>query len=615
MTEQVETGVSTEDQAAEKPSRLRRAFGQLRIKLTLPYAFLALAVAFSATFLVTRLLVGVLENRFETALIDAGHKAADTVVRIEQEQLAGLRSIAYTDGFGRTVAERDADTASRLATPHVLNAGLDCVEVLDIDASPLLAMHHVPGGGVADYTSAPGSSYADWDIVQRVLNGVVDEAGDKYADLIETEWGTVFYTAGPVRDGEETVGALVVGTYLDHLAQRLDAAALARVTVYLEGEMLPRATTLAPEEPEALALDEPSYLLVLATQSEQVIRRDVQVAGRGYAEVMGPFEARHGRDLGVLSTAIPLEFVTQAQHPTRQYLLGLFGAATILVLIAGALVASMVVRRVRRLAAATQQVARGDLSTQVEIRGADEVATLASDFNDMVVQLREGRLYRDLLGLTTSPEVADRLRDGVQKGVLKLRAQSVVATVLFIDIRGFTRLSEGRDPEYVLHFLNDYLQGLVRIIREHHGVINKFIGDAALAFFGILPESRSPSESAKDALAAAVGIEEYLVEFNRQRELQGEQTLRVGTGINTGPVVAGTLGSEERLEYTILGDTVNVAQRLSDLSKEHLEYQLFVSADTCYFLDEHVRRKAVDLGPINVKGRSRTVNVYAIPRG
>ena len=600
------------DGAAERGSRLKHAFAQLRVKLTLPYIFLALVVAFAAAYLVTSLLVGVLDDRFQSALLDAGKEAADTVVRIEREQLAVWRLISYTEGFAEQVAEGEGEAAGLFACPLIVNEHLDSMEVLDANGNSLLAMHHLPGGGPTDYDFVPNGDY-EWDMVQRVLAGGVDEYGDKYADLISTDQGWVFYTAGPIKLEGDVVGVLLVGTYLDRLVQRLGTAALARTSVYVAGEP-PVATTLAAEERHVLALDDTVYQTILTGQEDQVLRRDVQVAERDYVEILGAFEARYGRDLGVLSVAMPLSFVTDSRHPTREYLLALFGLATVTVLVVGAVVASRVVQRVRQLAAATRQVAQGDLSTQVELRGYDEVATLASDFNRMVVQLKEGRLYRDLLGLTSSPEVAKRLHDNLKEGRLQLEAQSMTATVLFCDIRDFTSIAENREPQYIIDFFNEYMQGIVTVIRDHDGVVNKFVGDAALAFFGILPETCQSDEGARNAVAAALGMLDYLEEFNRQRQEQGEDPIRIGVGVNTGMVVAGTMGSEERLEYTVLGDTVNVAHRLSDMNKEYAECDVFVSADTYQGLDEELQNRARHMGETKVKGRTASVDVYGMAK-
>ncbi len=597
---------------------LRRAFAQLRVKLTLPYVFLAVVVAFAAALGVTWLLALDLENRFRAKLIENGETVANTVVYIEQDQLSIWRPIAYTTGFAEAVAEGDRDTAGLLASPLAVNEYLDCLDVLDGEGNALLAMHHQPGGKPTDYIFTPGIDYHEWEVVQKVLAGEVDQLGgkisDKYADVIETEWGWVFYTVGPIKLKGEIVGVLLVGTYLDNLVQQLESAAQdARVSIYADTRQ-PAATTLAPDELEKLLLSEDTYQQILTGQDQEVLRRDVTVAGEEYAQIFGAFEVRHGHDLGVFSIALKLSYVTDGRQSVSEYLLILFGSFTAVTLLAGAALTSRVVQRVQQLATATQQVAGGDLTTQVEQRGYDEVATLAGDFNQMVIQLREGRTYRDLLGLTSSPAVAEQLRKSLEQGKLRLEAQSVIATVLFCDIRGFTRLSENKDPEYVIHLLNEYMQGVVKIIRDHDGVVNKFVGDAALAFFGILPETRSSEESARNGVAAALVMLDYLEEFNRQRHEQGEQPLRIGVGVNTGPVVAGTMGSEERLEYTVLGDTVNVSQRLSDLNKEFPECDVFFSAGTYHRLGKDLTDRSVHIGETKVKGRVAPVDVYGLAK-
>lgn len=611
MAESSEQSVERDKREGNSLTWVWQALDQLRIKLTTPYAFLAVAVAFAATYLATSLLVGVLNDRFQNALLDAARQAADTVVRIEREHLAVWRAIAYTEGFAEAVAQENVEAAGALALPLVLNSKLECFDVVVVDGDGLLAMHHIPGGGLMDYDLRPGTKYGDWEIVQKVLRGETDEHGDKYAGLVKTEWGWVFYTAGPIKQGDELVGVLLVGTYLDSLVKRLDAAALARISIFA-GPGAPIVTTLAPEEPEALEIGSEEYRRSLEYQAVEIARREVEVAGRGYAEVIGPFEARYGTDLGVMTVALPLSFITDARQPTRQSLLILFSLATALVLVVGSVVATMIVRRVHRLAAATRRVADGDLDAQVEARGYDELAALSRDFNQMVHQLREGRMYRSLLGLTASPEIAERLREAYECGRVQLEAQSTVATVLFADIRGFTQYAESREPAQVMRFLNEYLQGLVGIIREHDGVINRFFGDAAMAFFGVLPEAQPAAESAENGLTAALAILHYVEEFNLQLQARGDAPLRIGVGVCTGPVVAGTIGSVERLDYTLLGDTVNIAYRLSYLNKEYPQWDLFVSADTYRLLEDGLALRATRLANVYVKGRTTPLDVYAI---
>jgi adenylate cyclase len=271
-----------------------------------------------------------------------------------------------------------------------------------------------------------------------------------------------------------------------------------------------------------------------------------------------------------------------------------------------------VVRRVRKLDRATEQVAGGDLETQVPVKGYDEISSLAEDFNAMVMRLQEGHTYRDLLGLTASPEVVEQLRRALEGGGMHLDPRLTTATVLFCDIRGFTRLSESKEPKDVIGFLNEYVQGIVRIVRDHNGVVNKFVGDAALAFYGLLRDPRTSAENAGEAVTTAWAILEFMAGLNQQRAERGEQALRVGIGIGTSSVVTGVVGSDTRQEYTVLGDAVSVARRLSDLNKEYPQYDAFFCASTYEELEDVLQRKSAHIGETTVKGRAAPVDVYAL---
>lgn len=198
--------------------------------------------------------------------------------------------------------------------------------------------------------------------------------------------------------------------------------------------------------------------------------------------------------------------------------------------------------------------------------GNDEVAVVASAFNYMVSGLQEGVIYRDLLGRTVSPEVREAMRTSFASGDLRLEGQSTVATVLMSDIRGFTALSEKAEPTTILNWLNEYFGELVPVITNHGGVVDKFEGDALLAFFGILPKPLPPEESAFAACQASVEMLAVIERINQRRAKRGEPPLITGIGINTGNLIAGGLGTADRLNYTIIGDTVNTVQRLQSVT-------------------------------------------------
>jgi adenylate cyclase len=179
-------------------------------------------------------------------------------------------------------------------------------------------------------------------------------------------------------------------------------------------------------------------------------------------------------------------------------------------------------------------------------------------------------------------------------------------TVLFSDIRGFTALSEKTTPKELVRILNKYFTAMTNEILKNHGVLDKYIGDAIMAFWGApLPDENQ----ADNAFLAARGMAERLKEVNRELEEKGDPTIAIGIGIYTGPAVVGNMGSEERFDYTAMGDTVNVASRLEGLNKEH---------GTTLIIGESTKEKikaATDakfLGEVQVKGRAVPVKIYTV---
>ena len=149
---------------------------------------------------------------------------------------------------------------------------------------------------------------------------------------------------------------------------------------------------------------------------------------------------------------------------------------------------------------------------------------------------------------------------------ISLGGETRVVTVLFCDIRSFTSMSEKMAAADVVSLLNKYFTALGECITNHHGIINKYIGDAIMAIFGAPVESEN---SARDAFLAALDMRKALVSVNKEFADLGLPQLRFGIGIHTGPVFAGTIGAANRMEYTVIGDTVNTASRMESLCKTY----------------------------------------------
>jgi len=221
-------------------------------------------------------------------------------------------------------------------------------------------------------------------------------------------------------------------------------------------------------------------------------------------------------------------------------------------------------------------------------------------------EARAAERTRQRLGAYVSTELLDHVLEG-GNDVLGGRRQVVV--VLFSDLRGFTTHSEGLEPEALVGELNAYFEAMLAPIRAEGGVVDKFIGDAIMAVWGV-PEGRP--DDALRALRAAQGMGEALSAHNLVREAQGQSPLRQGIGLHMGEVVAGDIGTPARRQYTVVGDAVNIASRLESMTKDLgvpvlLSKILVEAATTCGEVPELVER-----GQVAVRGRQEPVEIYSL---
>ncbi len=277
-------------------------------------------------------------------------------------------------------------------------------------------------------------------------------------------------------------------------------------------------------------------------------------------------------------------------------------------LIAASLIALAVARGVsqplRQLAGHTDLVAAGDYTRRIVLDRADELGQLASAFNHMTAGLAERDRVRDLLGKVVSPEIATQLL----QSDLKLGGEEREVTILFCDLRDFTGMSEKLAPAEVLALLNRYLDRMSTIIEQHGGVIDKYIGDAIMALFGAPVASPDAPDR---AIAAARDMARALDTLNRELAAEGRPVLAFGIGINTGRVVAGNMGSKTRLNYTVIGDGVNLASRLEGLTKDPA-YGTPIIVSEATLAAMKVRPPARELGEVKVKGKAVAVKIFAL---
>lgn len=211
---------------------------------------------------------------------------------------------------------------------------------------------------------------------------------------------------------------------------------------------------------------------------------------------------------------------------------------------------------VLRLREATRLIGAGDFSTRVHIRSRDEFGQLGDAFNSMAEGLELKERYKAVLSKVADPKVAARL----MQGQVNLGGETVRATVMFCDIRGFTRMTEGMDPHQVIGMMNTHMTAMTEIVHAHGGVVDKFVGDEIMVLFGV----PVPGD---DDIGQALRCAKAMVARCREMNADRDPPIEIGIGIAHGEMVAGCMGSEDRLNYTVLGDRVNLASRLCSQAK------------------------------------------------
>jgi len=273
-------------------------------------------------------------------------------------------------------------------------------------------------------------------------------------------------------------------------------------------------------------------------------------------------------------------------------------------------VARTLTRPLGAMAVALRRVQGGDLAAGVPVTASDEVGVLEDGVNTMVAVLRDKEHILETFGRVVEPTV----RDHLLSGELRLGGEIRQVSVLFCDLRGFTALAEQAAPAEVVALLNQFFTAMTSWVRQCGGFVDKFIGDAVLVVFGLFDGdgANGRAEGAACAIRCALGMRERLVELNATRRAGGRPPLTLAVSVHTGEVVAGRIGAEHRHEYTVIGDTVNVAARLQQACKERGSYLLI--SETAYNLARAcgVVADVTAVDSISLRGRSEPVRVFGV---
>ncbi len=260
---------------------------------------------------------------------------------------------------------------------------------------------------------------------------------------------------------------------------------------------------------------------------------------------------------------------------------------------------------IKDLVEASAEIERGEFELDIKPRSHDEIGLLTESF----VQMGKGLAEREKLMVSFSKFTNKTIAKKAASGELSLGGETRNATVFFSDIRSFTAMSEKMQPKEVVEFLNAYMTRMEDCVNKTGGVVDKYIGDAIMAVWGAPESSGSAAKDALNAVTAALMMRDSLADFNRERSARGLPRVRIGCGINSGPVVAGQIGSEERMEYTVIGDAVNLASRTEALNKPFAT-DVLITENTYRLIRDRVIVE--EMPGVHVKGKTDAIKMFAV---
>lgn len=405
--------------------------------------------------------------------------------------------------------------------------------------------------------------------------------------------GRLFITHGVVLNlFFRPVGTFTIGFPVDNmLAQRMGNVLQAEVGFVVKNKFLP-----AGSMKHLPALEQ--QMLAAAGKDQPV---PITLAGEQWILISEPLNA-NAPDQGSRVIALSLEEYLAPFYRIEK-VFSFAGMAILLISIfLGISISRGLAAPVRQLVAATHRVAQGDYQSFVEVKSKDELSILAESFNQMTRGLLLKEQYRGILDKVVSPEVAEEM----VKGNITLGGENRKITTLFADIRGFTPMTEGMEPQEVIAMLNEYMKDAGAAIEAEGGVVDKYVGDSIMAIFGA---PISHTDDPLRAIRAALRIQENIQRMNHSRKTLGKPEIRVGIGINTGIAVAGNMGSVKRLNYTVLGESVNVASRLCDQAGPG---EILVSGHTFRETADHIQAR--EYKSIAMKGISKPIKVFKVEK-
>lgn len=554
---------------------------RLRAKIFLPFSALVLATLVATLWFINSVVSRQVEESLKRQLGVTAQVFKRMVAEHAQRLLADTALLAADFALKRAIATYDPETLATVALNYRQRMGIDALWITD-ETGALLAR-------------SEGS--ADIGARLSAVPPLVDTLKSDEAAVAITEVGRqlVELVAQPVF-APDPIGILLVGEAIDDdTARQLKSETGSEVSFFTAGQVfssslsvddrarlfphgrLPDAVMHAPEATVLLPLGADRLLSILVPIDARLDQPLYALIQQSYDQALAPLYALRRRVL-------------------------LIGASALLsALLVGAALAGGIAAPLQVLVAGMRDVLSGNFRQRLTLHREDEIGFLARSFNDMVAGLEEREMIKDTFGRFVSRDIAAAVLGG-----LPLGGERREVTILFQDIRGFTSIAEHTEPGALVGMINRFFTEMVAAVEGEGGIIKQFTGDGVMALFGAPVTHPDDPER---AVRAALGMAARLPALNARLAAEGLAHLRIGIGIHTGEVVAGKIGPDARVEYTVIGDPVNVASRIEGLTKE-MHTTILISAVTASRL-----ASAFTLGRrarLAVRGKEQPVEVVEV---
>jgi adenylate cyclase len=562
----------------------------LRSKIFLAFSALILGVML-ATLGLTQLVVGRDAARTVNRELRTTGQVFESLL---QERATRLRSssilLANDFALKRVFATHfdpasyDAETLVSAGLSYRQRLGVELVWMTDENGTLLAAS--------PSRAAQTGESLATLTPLKEALESQAAESAVVQID------GRLFQVAAVPVFGPDVIGFLMLGQLIDD-----SVAARLKHDTHSDVSFLTAGHVFASSWPAVMRARLPAFVTTQPAVPE-TLSRPVLMGDERFVSLVLPVAAHVPQPLYALIQG-SYDKALAPLH-TLQWRIAVIGiAALVTALLTGLLLSGNITGPVRTLVDAMGEVARGNLRHRIQVQGHDELGFLARSFNVMVDGLEEKEHIKDTFGRFVSPEVAEV----VLTNQVPLTGERLEVSILFQDIRGFSALAESLDPARLLQVLNQFFTEVVAAVEAEGGMVKQFTGDGVMALFGA---PRSCADHPQRATRAALGLVARLAHLNTQLRTQGLPPLRIGVGIHAGEVVAGLIGPDQRVEYGVVGDAVNVASRVEKLTKD-FGATILVSSEIASRLGPEFVPGRTAILP--VKGKARPVEVVEVLSG